>query len=231
MHTVLGVRVVVVEDETLTRSALVHALAGAGYHVRGASDVAACRAALSAEPVDLVILDIGLPGESGLSYARELRATSDVVILFVTATESKETEIDALDNGGDAYLVKPIDVDALKAHVRALLRRQDPARARRLRFGEWSLDPERRTLSGIQPIEPLTRGEFNLITLLAKAEGRIVSRELLSEAVNRVQHGEQADIRSVDALVSRIRRKLNAPRLIVTVPNFGYRLAEEVHRE
>lgn len=225
--------IVVVEDERLTRTAMVEALREAGYSVRAASDAQACRAALKAEAADLIILDLGLPGQDGLSYARELRAGGDVAVLVVTARPAADVEISVLDEGADGFLMKPVEPEALAAHVRALLRRRRQACAARLHFGAWVLDLERRLLlSETGEVEPLTRGEFNLLALLAQAEGRIVSRELLSEAVNRGDRTDaQRDIRSVDALVSRLRRKLGAADLIGTATGFGYRLCGDVHRQ
>jgi DNA-binding response OmpR family regulator len=228
-----GGRIVVVEDERLTRAAMVDALRQAGFEVRAAADACACRAALNAEPADLIVLDLGLPGQDGLSYARELRAAGDVAVLVVTARPAADVEISVLDEGADGFLMKPVEPQALAAHVRALLRRRRQAYAARLHFGAWVLDLERRLLlSETGEVEPLTRGEFNLLALLAQAEGRIVSRELLSEAVNRGDRTDaQRDVRSVDALVSRLRRKLGSADLIGTATGFGYRLCGDVHRQ
>lgn len=228
----MSARIIVVEDERLTRAGMVEALRRAGHNVRAASDAQACRAALKAERADLVILDLGLPGEDGLSYARELSASGELAVLVVTARKAAEVQVAALDGGADGFLVKPVEAEALAAHVRAVLRRKSLARPGRMRFSGWVLDLERRILVGEEEqIIVLTRGEFSLLALLAQAEGRIVSRELLSEAVNRGDRSEEPrDIRSVDALVSRLRRKLT-PALIGTAPGFGYRLCAKVEKE
>lgn len=226
-------KIIVVEDERLTRAAMIAALTQAGFNVRGAADADSCRATLEAEPADLIVLDLGLPGQDGMSYARELRTAGDIAVLVVTARQATDVEVEVLDDGADGFLVKPVEPDALVAHVRALLRRRSNPLATRLSFGTWVLDLERRLLldeTGIA--KTLTRGEFNLLVLLAQADGRIVSRELLSEAVNRGDRAEALrDIRSVDALVSRLRRKLGSPDLISTATGFGYRLGKEVHKE
>lgn len=223
-------RIVVVEDERLTRAILIEALQQAGFSVRGAADAGACRAALQSEPADLIVLDLGLPGQDGQAYARELRAESDVPVLIVTSRSS--AEIDSLNDGADGFLRKPIEPNVLVAHVNALLRRRAGSTDSHFRFGAWRIDLEGRILRNPDgEIESLTRGEFKLLALLVQAQGRIVSRELLSEAANRGhRHGDEfGDLRSVDALVSRLRRKLGSD-IIGTAPGFGYRLAAKVER-
>lgn len=220
-------RIVVVEDERLTRKILVEALQEAGFSVRGATDAEACRAALRAEPADLIILDLGLPGQDGQSYARELRMKSDVPVLVVTSRS--DAEIETLNDGADAFLRKPVEPNALVAHVNALLRRRYNPNDAQFIFSSWRIDLADRLLRRPdgEP-EALTRGEFNLLALLVQAQGRIVSRELLSEAVNRGSRtSDFGDLRSVDALVSRLRRKLGSE-TIGTAPGFGYRLAAKV---
>lgn len=220
-------RIVVVEDEQLTRTILVDALLKAGFQARGAADAESCRAALRAEPADLIVLDLGLPGEDGQAYAKELRRESDVPLLIVTARSN--AEIETLNEGADGFLRKPVEPRVLIAHVNAMLRRQRGPNDAEFCFGSWRVDLKGRVLRKADgEVETLTRGEFNLLALLVQAQGRIVSRELLSEAVNRGSRSgdEFGDLRSVDALVSRLRRKLGSE-IIGTAPGFGYRLAIE----
>jgi two-component system torCAD operon response regulator TorR len=226
--------ILVVEDEPLTRATFAQFLRSQGYEVRQASDAAACRAALKAQPAHVVLLDLGLPGEDGLSLARELREQSDVGVIVVTSRAGVREQVAALDGGADDYLIKPVDLEALGAHVRSLLRRRRTERGQRYRFAEWTLDLGARALRSAQGPLMVTRGEFDLLALLVTARGKIVSREHLAEAVNR--NPGLGDVRSVDALVSRLRRKLAAARedggaLIVTAPGFGYRLDAAVEAE
>ncbi len=217
-----------VEDEPLTRATLHAFLEREGHSVRPASCVAACRAALRDKPADVVLLDIGLPGEDGLSYARELRAGGTTGVIIVSERGEVQTRIAALDDGADDYLTKPVHLQELAARVRSVARRRSPGGAR-LSFGPVVLDQAARSAVAAGAAVPLTRGEFDLLWKLAEAEGKIVSREALSEVVSR---GE-GDLRSVDALVSRLRRKLAAADeegLIVTAPGFGYRLRPSVSR-
>lgn len=222
-------RIVVVEDEQLTRAIFIDALQRAGFSVRGAADAQACRAALRAEAADLVVLDLGLPGQDGQSFAREIRSQSDIPLLIVTTRAG--AEVGVLNDGADGFLCKPVEPNALVAHVNALLRRRKGNNEVEFSFETWRLDVGGRVLhNSAGEVEPLTRGEFNLLALLVQAQGRIVSRELLSEAVNRGARGEESgDLRSVDALVSRLRRKLGAE-IIATAPGFGYRLAASVQQ-
>jgi len=219
-----GLRIIIVEDEPLTRASLVAFFAKDGHWVRPASCVASCRAALSQEPADIVLLDIGLPGEDGISYARELRASATCGVIMVSREDEVATRIAALDAGADDYVTKPIDFDELAARVRSVVRRRASACRTRLAIGHLTLDLDARTVAADGAPVTLSRGEFDLLCKLAEADGKIVSREALSAVVSR---GE-GDLRSVDALVSRLRRKLGSPDgelMIATAPGFGYRLA------
>lgn len=217
--------VLVVEDEPLTREMTVQFLANEGFAVRAASDLSACRAALNAQPADIVILDLGLPGEDGLVLAQELRADPSVEVIVVTMRSEPDDRIIALDSGADDYLIKPVHLGELAARVRAAERRQHRTRRKCFSFGGFTLDPDRRVLIDRQgSAAPLTRGEFGVLLCLAEADGKIVSRETLSQVASR-RSEDTRDLRSVDALISRLRRKLGDREAITTAPGFGYRLA------
>ena len=220
-------RVAVVEDEPLSCKAMVLALRSEGFTAHGASDAYACRALMEAEDIDLVVLDLGLPGLDGLTFARELRGRGKVGLVIVTRRSEPEARIAALDLGADDYLVKPVHLGELAARLRSVLRRTHPYRGRRRRVGPWIVDLDARTVSAGEVGASLTRGEFDILAKLVEAEAKIVSRQDLASIVSR--NPEDADLRSVDALVSRLRRKLDGPgdeSLIVTAPGFGYRLGE-----
>jgi len=223
----ISAAVLIVEDERLTRDAYARALTADGHTVRIAAGAEACRAALRAQPADVIVLDLGLPdgGPDMLSLARELCSSGDYEVIVVTMRANVETRVAALDLGASDYLVKPVDVRELAARVRRLHRRTQERRGKRYQFGEWTIDCEQRTIIAADSRTAiLTRGEFDLLVLLIEAQGRIVSRERLSDAVSR----GQGDLRSVDALVSRVRRKLGdenqSAQLITTSPGFGYRI-------
>jgi DNA-binding response OmpR family regulator len=220
-------RVIVVEDEDLTRRAIAAALREAGFNVVEAADAFACRAALQQHSADAVVLDLGLPGINGMALAAELRTRADMGLIVVSRRAEHESRIEALELGVDDYMVKPIHFGELTARLRSVLRRRDAARGRLVRVGRWTVDLDSRDVQDGERSAALTRGEFDLLARLIDAVGKIVSREELLRSISRNPH--ETDLRSVDALVSRLRRKLgdasDESRLILTAPGFGYRLA------
>ncbi len=220
----MPIRIMVVEDEDLMREAIALSLRAAGFEVTTVCDAETCVNQMRLAPVDVVILDLGLPGMTGLTLARTLRGSASVGLLVVSQRADPETRIEALDLGVDDYLVKPIHFGELVARVRSLMRRRRPGTPTRV--GRWVIDTASRTARAGDETADLTRGEFDLLALLTAAAGKIVSREDLLRAISRTPH--DSDLRSVDALVSRIRRKLGRPDrggdLIQTAPGFGYRL-------
>lgn len=218
--------VAVVEDETLTRRAIALSLREAGFTVHEASDALACRAVLHQARIDVVVLDLGLPGIDGMSFAHELRASSEVGLIVVTRQSAPEARIAALDLGADDYLVKPIHYGELAARIRSIMRRSGRERSRRRKVGPWTVDLEARTVSKDMQSMALTRGEFDILARLVQAGTKIVTRQELLSLISRSP--QESDLRSVDALVSRLRRKLDdgeSDSLIATAPGFGYRLA------
>ena len=217
--------VAVVEDENLARKAIALSLREAGYTVHEASDVLACRALLQQTRLDVIVLDLGLPGIDGMSFARELRGGSDIGLIIVTRRSDPEGRIAALDLGADDYLVKPIHYGELAARIRSVMRRSGRERGRRKVLGQWIVDLEARTVSKGDESAGLTRGEFDILARLIQADVKIVSRQELLSVISRSPL--EADLRSVDVLVSRLRRKLNqldGDSPIATAPGFGYRI-------
>lgn len=227
-------RVIVVEDEVLTRAGLVDLFTRQGWDVRGVGDAFACEAALRAEAADVAIIDLGLPGLGGDELIARLAGRANCAMVAVTREWRAEQRIAALEAGADDYVVKPFHEGELVARVRAVLRRRRPQVALRVGLAGWRFDLDARTArtdDGRDAV--LTRGEFALLELLIAAEGKIVTRDRLADAVTR--DAENADIRTVDTLVSRLRRKLpsadpSVASLIVTAPGFGYRLAGACER-
>lgn len=218
--------VAVVEDETLTRRAIALSLRRAGFTVHEACDVLACRALLRQARLDVIVLDLGLPGIDGMSFAAELRGKSDVGLVVVTRQSAPEARIAALDLGADDYLIKPIHYGELAARIRSVMRRRGRVGDRRTKLGQWIVDLEARTVSNGKIGVDLTRGEFEILARLVQADTKIVTRQKLLSAISRSP--EDSDLRSVDTLVSRLRRKLgdtSGDSLIATAPGFGYRLA------
>lgn len=219
-----GERLIVVEDEPPLRDLYGRALEQAGYRTRTAGDAESCRLMLRDEGADLLLLDIGLPGLDGLSFAEEFADIPDMGLIIVSRRDAPTDRIAALELGCDDYLTKPVHLGEMCARVQAVLRRR--ARRRKLALGPFRVDLDGRALSSAAGEIPLTRGEFAILALLIAAGGKVVTREALFERVSK--RPEDGDLRTIDALVSRIRRKAEgvtgAAQLIVTAPGFGYRI-------
>ncbi|MGO4725695.1 MULTISPECIES: response regulator [unclassified Inquilinus] len=225
-------RLVVVEDDPVTRSMIARYFAEQGFEVEEAATGAECRRALKQRPADLIFIDIQLPDGDGFDLAREIRAASAVGIIFVTQKDSEVDRILGLELAGDDYVTKPVKLRELLARARSLLRRRelerDSARGRTvITFDSWLLDQTRRELTtrdGV-PVR-VTRGEFDLLAALVQANGRPLSRDYLIEVVS--NRDTEVGDRTVDALVARLRRKLQPPEggppVIVTVTGVGYKL-------
>ena len=228
-------RILVVDDDPELRSLITGFLATHGYRVASAVDVADMRAQLAREAFDLVILDVMLPGEDGLSAAQSLSETRDApAVVMLSALGADTDRIVGLEVGADDYLAKPCNPRELLARVRAVLRRRRGGAQRHLHyeFAGWVLDLGRHSLRDADGIAiHLSDGEFALLQTLVENPGKVLSRDSLLELVR----GQDTDIavfdRAIDSQISRLRRKLNTRTdepLIRTVRNEGYVLVPEV---
>ncbi|WP_374440746.1 response regulator [Stella sp.] len=214
--------VLVVDDDQRLRDLLRRYLAENGFRVTVAGDAAEARARLAAIDFDLLVLDVMMPGESGLDLTRALRATGDVPILLLTAMGETANRIAGLESGADDYLAKPFDPRELLLRMRTVLRRRAaPATAVILQFGPFRFEPRRGELKrGAAPVR-LTQAETGLLRVLAGTPGEAVSREDLAEAI-----GIQGSVRTVDVQMTRLRRKIESdpryPRYLQTVRGTGY---------
>lgn len=229
----------VVEDDDDIRELLTTFLEREGYAVRAAANAEAMDRSLAEATPDLVVLDLMLPGEDGLSICRRLRAAGRMPILMLTARNSAVDRIVGLEMGADDYLGKPFEPRELLARIRALFRRIEAERAvasasRRLAFAGLVLDIEARTLVTERgdPIV-LTSAEFDLLVCMAERPGRVLTRDQLLDWTR----GRSADPldRTIDVSISRLRRKLaeaglEADKLVVTVRNGGYQFSARVVR-
>ena len=219
-----GNHILVVDDDTRLRDLLRRFLADQGFRVTTAKDAEEARAKLAAFSFDLLILDVMMPGESGLELTRALRQESQVPILLLTAKSETEDRIAGLSGGADDYLAKPFDPRELTLRAKAILRRFDnggPEAEGPLRFGAFAFDLQRRELRrGDEPVH-LTEAESSLLTALARSPGEAVSRETLMAESPLI--GNQ---RTIDVQMTRLRRKLEAdpkyPRYLQTVRGTGY---------
>jgi DNA-binding response OmpR family regulator len=212
-------RVLVVEDDASIAAQLVRGLGRAGCRVTA---VDSGGKALAADPVDLVILDLGLHDMDGTEVCRRLRAVGDVPIIVVTARSDEHDKVAALDLGADDYLAKPFGFAELTARMRAVLRRSRARTDHPVQHGPLRIDlAERRVeVSGVEIL--LTAKEFGILACLAAEPGRVVSREEIFAAV--WDEHWYGPTRVLDVHMVSLRRKLGDPALIETVYGIGFRL-------
>jgi two-component system phosphate regulon response regulator OmpR len=216
--------ILVVDDDTRLRELLRKYLADKGFVVATARDAADARAQLAGLTFDLIVLDVMMPGESGLALTASLRRGCEVPILLLTACGEPDDRIAGLEAGADDYLAKPFDPRELVLRINAILRRLPPPVAepsRSLRFGRWTYVPERDELRCGEQIVRLTTAEAALLRVLAAEPGVTLSREALTERA-----GIDGNTRTVDVQVTRLRRKIEddprQPRYLHTVRGEGY---------
>ena len=227
-----GASIVVVDDEPDLRETIGDYLRIHGFRVMLADGGAALRGVLDLGPVDLVVLDVRMPDECGLSIARWLRARGDVAIVMATAAGDVIDRVVGLEVGADDYVAKPLDLRELLARIRAVLRRRaaDAGSARveadqTPRFGAYRFDQARALLSHDSGREiRLSRSEANLLAAFAVNPDRVLSREMLLDLA-RGKDGDPFD-RSIDMRIARIRRKIEPdpahPAILRTVRGAGY---------
>jgi two-component system, OmpR family, response regulator len=230
--------ILVVDDHRDIRELLARYLARHGFRVTAAENAAAARRQLQASAIDLVVLDIMMPGEDGLSLCRHLRATGGVPVILLTAVTEETDRVVGLEIGADDYVTKPFNPRELLARIRAVLRRVHslpPQRGRpsatRLRFDGWVLDTGRRELEGPDGVAvPLSTGEFLLLSAFIEHPRIVLTRDQLLD-LTRSRDAVPFD-RAIDNQVSRLRRKVEAdpkrPLLIKTHWGGGYSFEAEV---
>ena len=233
--------ILIVDDNREIRDLVSRLLTREGFRVSVAADGRAMRKTLADARIDLVLLDLMLPGEDGLSLCRGIRAESRLPIIMLTAKGDEVDRVIGLEMGADDYLAKPFGSRELVARIRAVLRRSAsdtpapgpaPAAAlRRFQFDRWQLDTQSRDLLGDDGVTvPLSTGEFDLLLALVERPLRVLSRDQLLD----LARGRQAAAfdRSIDTQISRLRKKLERdpaePRLIKTVWGGGYMFAVPV---
>jgi two-component system OmpR family response regulator len=231
--------ILIVDDDADIRSLLADYLGQQGMHVLTAEDGPAMQQVLDSHAVDLVVLDLTLPGSDGLELCRNLRARSALPVIMLTARSSALDRIIGLEMGADDYLCKPFEPRELLARIRSVLRRSEAGgngeldQARHLHFAHWTLDLAARQLrraDGMLVI--LSAGEFRVLKVLLERPNRVLSRDQLL-SLTQGREAEPFD-RSIDLHISRLRQKLGddarAPQLIKTLRNEGYMLCATVAR-
>ncbi len=230
--------ILIVDDDAEIRRLAGKFLREQGHKVTAAQDAREMREAMAAGTVDLVILDIMLPGTNGLDLCRDIRRTSNVPIIMLTARGSDVDRIVGLEIGADDYLAKPFNPRELLARIHAVLRRARPSgtavatSGSCLTFAGWSLDTRRREL--VNPdgaIIDLSTGEYDLLVTFLEHPQRVLTRDQLMDAAkNRTATGFD---RAIDIQVSRLRKKLDShggPEMVKTVRGAGYLFAPQVER-
>ena len=224
-------RVLVVEDEQKVASALKEGLEGEGYDVvvDGTGEAALFR--LKTDPVDIILLDLLLPGRDGLHVLKTLRQQGfETPVLVLTARDTLADRVTGLDTGADDYLVKPFAFAEVVARMRALLRRGRTSGATRLSLADLEMDLVARKVSrGGKKVE-LTLREFELLEYLLRYEGQVVSRGTLARDVWQEADRSSSLDNVIDVHIARLRRKVDADspvKLIQTVRGVGFMLREE----
>ena len=223
-------RLLVVDDDRALRDVLRRALTLAGYDVRLAESGASALGEVASSAPDAVVLDVGLPDIDGLEVCRLLRREGNrIPVLMLTARAAVSDRIDGLDAGADDYLVKPFDVDELKARLRALLRRAhgEGDGDGGLTFEQLRLDPSRHGVWVVESFAELTRTEYQLLELLMLNPRRVLPHSLIYDRVWGYDFGPSSN--ALRVYVGYLRRKLEdagAPQLIRTIRGVGYVLRE-----
>jgi len=231
--------ILVVDDDAQIRLLVSRFLQRHGYQVTGAPDGRVMMDILARTTIDLIVLDLMLPGRSGVEVCRDVRTTSQVPIVMLTARTEESDRIIGLDVGADDYVTKPFSPRELVARIRAVLRRSRTARStsetRRseiVMFDGWSMDFRRRELqSPTGTLIDLSTGEFDLLVAFVEHANRVLSREALMQFAKARNSGDPFD-RTIDVQISRLRRKLeavaNGAQLIKTVRGSGYMFVSDV---
>ncbi|WP_040465078.1 response regulator [Erythrobacter sp. NAP1] len=241
MNEASATSILLVDDEATLREPLAEYLAGQGFCVTEAQSGAAARSALTEVSPDIVLLDIMMPGEDGLSLCRHLVETRGLPVIFLTARGEATDRIVGLELGADDYIVKPFEPRELVARIRSVLRRVGRGAASapeaedwHYHFEGWVLDPLKRKLTDAEGVTvPISTAEFRLLRAFLDNPRQVMDRDLLLDLVQ----GRTAHLfdRAVDNQVSRLRRKIEVdtsdPQLILTVRGGGYRFAATVKRQ
>lgn len=229
----MDISILIVEDDDITRDCLVEYFKTEQYRVYSTECAEQAEKILQDEPIDLVLLDIRLPGKDGLTLTREIRANAETGIILVTSRQDEIERIIGLECGADEYVSKPFNPRELLARAKNLARRvraaangQPAATTGNVRrFDDWRFDLDRRVLiDGDDQQTPLTHGEYQLLCAFIRHSGQTLSRDQL---LDQIKNREWApNDRTVDVLVGRLRRKLGDnpahPKTILTVHGAGY---------
>jgi two-component system, OmpR family, response regulator len=214
-----SLRLLVIEDDSASRSAIAKALRESRHTVFEAADGVAGLEIAATEPLDAVVLDLMLPRMDGIRLLTKLRQSNRVPVIIVSARQTEDDRVEALDLGADDYLTKPFTVRELLARLRAVVRRTDPDTASAITLGDVLIDFNAKVVSRSGVRIPLTATEFGMLTVLARHRGEVVPRDVLERAIR--QDGSERVSNVVDVIILRLRRKLGRE-LITTRRGQGF---------
>ena len=223
-------RLLLVEDNKRLSDSLRMTLEDDGYAVDAVYDGPDGEEMGLMDVYDIIILDIMLPGKDGIEVCRSLRNKRvRTPVLMLTARDALESRVQGLDSGADDYLIKPFEVDELRARVRALLRRQAEVKAGNLQIGDLSMDPATHTVSRAGQVIELTAKEFALLEYLMRHPNHLVTREMAESHLWSYENIVASNV--VDVYIRRLRRKIDDPfevKLLETIRGSGYRIRDTV---
>ena len=232
------IHILLVDDEASLREPLAEYLVKQGYRVQQATDASVARSLLNAYDFDIILLDIMMPGEDGLSLCRHVTDKTDIPVIFLSAKTEETERIIGLELGADDYITKPFSPRELVARIKVILRRAEKGGVRQnsgnggaWQFSGWTLKCDKRSLIDAEGVNvSLSTGEYQLLLALVSRAGQILNRDQLLD----ITQGREAHAfdRAVDNQISRLRRKIEAdpknPEIIKTVWGGGYLLAGQV---
>lgn len=229
--------ILLVDDEATLREPLAEYLAKQGFRVQQASDASQARSVMNAFNFDIILLDIMMPGEDGLSFCRHVREKTEIPVIFISAKGEELDRIVGLELGADDYITKPFSPRELVARIKVVLRRTNngngvkPGSGAIYQFSGWTLKTNQRSLTDNEGVSvPLSSGEYQMLLALLSRAGQVLNRDQLLD----ITQGREAHAfdRAVDNQISRLRRKIEVdpknPEIIKTVWGGGYVLAGDV---
>ena len=219
--------ILIVDDEPQIHRFLKHSLAAAGYHLLHAETAATCLAEFKAHHPDIIVLDLGLPDLDGKAVIGQIRQTSQTPIIVLSARDQEAEKIAALDLGADDFVAKPFGIGELLARIRVCLRANPAiaARSHKLTLGDLTIDDETHRVERASNAIRLTPKEFDLLVLLARNAGKVLTHRQILQSLWGPAHVE--DTPYLRVFIGQLRQKIEpeptSPRLILTEPGVGYR--------
>ena len=218
-----------VEDEGAIRDLMIYTLRASGFEAQGFENSIGFWSAMKAQKPELIILDVMLPGEDGLTILKRLRVspvTADIPVIMATAKDSEYDKVTGLDSGADDYLSKPFGMMEMVSRIKAVLRRTTPKQAKVVSYGGITIDENRHTVSVNNAPVSLTLKEYELLKLFMDNPGRVFTREALLAGIWGTDFA--GETRTVDVHIGTLRTKLSeAGDVIETVRGIGYKMREE----